>query len=155
MNTSLSKVLEAFFDFLTYPLWRTVSFIEGLVIVASFAALLSVIINAYDIYQERKRAKKRGTLELTLASGSYRRVVSDGFQIVSYFLIGVVFAIAPNANSTAPRARGLAATMLLLAILTSMVYNQFNDYLTRRAAKRELSARYRLLHSSEIGRVDD
>jgi len=149
------RVIVEFLRFLTHPLWRTVSIVEFIVILVCLLASIGVIVNGWNIYRERKRAHIGNGAKLTLSEGSWRRVFSDGFQIFCYFGIGVVFAIAPNATTTPAQSRAAAATLLLLGILAAMLYNQVNDYLTRRKATIQLDELYERTHRIELSRIED
>lgn len=148
-------ILLDFLRLLVTPLRGTVSVLEFVVIVVCLLAVGGVIANGWDIYHERKRAYIGNGAKLTLSNGAWRRVIADGLQILAYLSIGVVSAIAPTSTVTQAQTRSAAVTLLLLAILGAVVYNQANDYLTRRKATIQLDELYDRIHVAEIPRTDD
>lgn len=151
----MQNVVVWFLNSIVHPVWRSLSVIELIVILACFSAAIGVVANGWDIYQQKKRSYIRNGAKLTLSKGDWRRVIADSLQILSFLGIGIVYAIAPTSPIPSARTRSAIVTLFLLGILAVIVYNQVNSFYTRRKATIQLDALYDRVHHIERSQIDD
>lgn len=147
MILSMSSVLISILRFLVHPVFGNVSVVELFVIIACIVAGIGVVVNGIDVRQEIGRARKNNGAKLTLTLGAWRRVIADSTVVVAFALLGILTASVPASDDDNLRVRSAIFTLLILVPLLAKVYNQVNDFLTRRRASKQLDELYNQLHS--------
>lgn len=136
MSRQAANVSAWLFRVLAHPLTGNISILEALALFLCGATVLGVALNGYDIYQERNRAERRNGARLVLVRGAWRRVMADSVKALAFTGLAVISSIAPPSTNPGPQTRQAGITFILLAVIIALLFNQANDFFTRKAAER-------------------